>query len=125
MVTFLVGGGAAALVTTVVKAVGSMRIGSRTASRGVVRDAVEARRDAERRLEHEKRVSDYWRGVAGNYNYQLRSNGIMPDPAKPVPPVVRVKTEARSRRDIQELEDTLSGLRIDEDNGDGNGNGGR
>ena len=71
------------------------------------------------------RVSDYWRGVAGNYNWQLRSNGIMPDPVNPIPPKLHVQQEAKARREVAEMEDTLTRLHLDNGDSDSHDDSGR
>jgi hypothetical protein len=81
----------------------------------VIRDLVDDRADAETRLEHMTRVADYWRGVSGNYGFQLRSAGITPNPEDPIPPRLVVRDGAQGRRSVREMEDTLTRLHLNDD----------
>lgn len=86
IVTFLVGGGLATLVTQIARAVSSMRTGARATTREVVKDLAESRDNAEGRLSVVQRDLEYWRNIAGGYSYQMRQAGIIPDPPDPCPP---------------------------------------
>jgi hypothetical protein len=114
IITFVVGGGFAALITQGVKVWKSLSLGARATTRAVVRDLADARGEAEARLEHERRVSEYWRAVAGNYSFQLRAAGEVPDPENPIPPEMVVRGNAKARRELSEIEDTLTNLRRDD-----------
>jgi len=110
LVTFLTGGGLIALITAAVRGFRTVRTGALSSTRAVVRDLVTARNEAEDRLDHALTERDFWRGVAGNYSYQLSSRGITPNPENPVPPKQSAamqqaqRTERRRKRD--ELEDS-------------------
>lgn len=114
LITFIVGGGFVGLVSQLIKVRGSLRAGARASTRAIVRDMADDRKEAEARAEHQARVAEYWRAVAGNYSFQLRTHGITPDPATPNPPEQAVAADARARRKSRELEDTLDNLRLDE-----------
>jgi hypothetical protein len=115
LITFVVGGGFAALISQGTKAIRDLRGGARATTRAVIRDLADDRKEAEERLEHMTRVAEYWRAVAGNYNFQLRSNGVEPDPANPIPPEAAARADARARRKVKELEDTLTGMNLDDE----------
>jgi len=113
IITFVVGGGFAAFITQGIKVWKSLSIGARANTRAVVRDLASARTDAETRLEHERRVSEYWRAISGNYSFQLRAAGRTPDPENPIPPEMVVRSGAKARREVAGIEDTLTDLRRD------------
>jgi hypothetical protein len=108
IVTFLTGGGLIALITTAVRGFRTIRTGALASTRAVVKDLVEARNEAEDRLDQATIERDFWRTVAGTYGYQLTSAGIVPKPANPQPPKATRATEQagrdarRSRRDALE-----------------------
>lgn len=114
-ITLIVSGALGTLVTGAIRSWGSMRKGARASTRAVIADLADDRREAEERTEHWIRVAEYWRQVAGNYQFQLRSNGISPDPKNPIPPVVAARDGATARRRVRELEDTLAGEELDFD----------
>lgn len=118
IVTFLTGGGLITLITQMVRARTTIKTGALSSTRAVVKDLVEARNEAEQRLDHQTARADYWQGLAANYAYQLRSAGIIPDPEKPVPPIAtaalkqeerrRRRTAARDHHDLEDSGDILS-----------------
>lgn len=105
LITFLVGGGLATLVTQIVRGWSSLRTGARASVREVVKDLAAARDEAEDRRGIAQRDCDYWQGVAAGYGYQLRAAGKLPDPVNPIPPSmvpVAVKRARRPRGPAQE-----------------------
>ncbi len=102
--TAITGGGVALLIGQLVKARNSLRAGARTNTRAIVQDAADARREAEEKLEHQTRLTAFWRALAGNYGYQLRKNGITPDPENPLPPMQAVRADAQARSVVREAE---------------------
>ncbi len=104
LIPALTGGGLWALFSQGIKARNSLRAGARASKRAVVRDMAEARQEAEARAEHHTRLAEFWRATAANYSYQLRSNGITPDPEHPVPPQVAVAADAAARATVREVE---------------------
>jgi hypothetical protein len=103
IVTFVVTGGLAAMITQLARSWGVLRSGSRANTRELVKDLAAARDEAEERLAVQTADVDYWRGVAGDYSYQLRQAGLMPMPAEPMAPSARfrqgVTKEQRRRAD--------------------------
>ncbi len=97
LITFVVGGGLAALITAATRGYRSVRAGARASTREVVKDLAAARDAAEDREARVRRDRDYWRSVAGDYGYQLRSAGLVPDPEKPRQPS-EVEAERPRRR---------------------------
>lgn len=114
LITAATGGGAVALVSGGVKAWLSLRSGARASTRAVINDIAEDRAAAEERAERQTRVAEYWRGIAGNYGYQLRRNGITPDPEHPAPPRQSPAAAERQRRSRRSVESTLSDLTSDD-----------
>lgn len=98
IITFVVGGGLAALITAVVRGYRSVRAGARASTREVVKDLVADRDAAEARTARTQRDRDYWRSVAGDYGYQLRSAGLVPDPERPRSPTEREADRPRTAR---------------------------
>lgn len=103
LLTFIVGGGLITLVTQVVRGSRSLRAGARASTREIVKDLAAARDEAEDRLARVRQDRDYWRSVAGDYGYQLRSHGHVPIPESPRSPSEReaekpARTSARRRR---------------------------
>ncbi len=94
VITFIVGGGLAALLTQFGRVIRSLRSGARATTREVIQDLAAARDEAEEREAELRRDKDYWRNVAGSYGYLLRRNGITPDPVEP-----RSPSEARLDRE--------------------------
>lgn len=86
LMTFIIGGGLAALVTQLVRGWSSLRTGARASTREVIKDLAAARDEAEEREASLRRDKDYWRGVAGDYGYQLRQAGVLPSPSEPMSP---------------------------------------
>lgn len=90
LITFLVGGSAATLVTQVLRGASSLRKGARASTREVVKDLAEARDETEDRLKVMTRDMEYWRSVAGGYIFQMARAGLAPQPAEPSPPSAAV-----------------------------------
>lgn len=114
VIAVVTSGALATLMTQLVRGWGSLKKGARASTRAVINDMAEDRQSAEDRLEHMTRVAEHWRALAGNYNYQLRANGITPDPENPIPPSAAVREGVRVRKRVRELEDTLSRQELDE-----------
>lgn len=114
VVTFLVSGSVVTLVTYAWRAWGSLRSGARANTRAVIKDLADDRAAAERAREHQTRLTEFWRAVAANYSYQLRTNGITPDPETPIPPREAVREDSKARRKVKEMEDTLTDMGLDE-----------
>jgi hypothetical protein len=107
LVTFLTGGGLIALITAAVRGFRTIRTGALSSTRAVVRGLVEARNEAEDRLDRSLVERDYWRGVAGNYSFQLRSRGIVPNPENPTPPRLTASIEQAARKERRRKRDEL------------------
>lgn len=86
VLTFIVSAGSSALVTQLVRGWMSLRTGARASNREVIKDLAAARDDAEDRAAKWLRDKDYWRSVAGDYSFQLRNHGLVPQPPQPVSP---------------------------------------
>ncbi len=91
LLAFIVGGGLLGLVTQVVRSWSSIKSGARANTREVIKDLAAARDESEDREATVRRDKDYWRGVAADYGFQLRSAGLTPDPAKPMSPSERAR----------------------------------
>ncbi len=104
LIPALTGGGLWALFSQGIKARNSLRAGARASTRAVVADMAEARQEAEDRAEHQTRLAEFWRATAANYSYQLRSNGITPDPEHPLPPKMAVAADAVARATVRKTE---------------------
>ncbi len=102
LITFVVGGGLAALITAATRGYRSIRSGARASTREVVKDLAAARDEAEAREARVRQDRDYWRSVAGDYGYQLRSAGLVPDPEKPRQPSEVIAERRRPRRSARE-----------------------
>jgi hypothetical protein len=89
LITFVLGGGAIAMVTQIIRASRLWKTGRLATTREIIRDMAAARDEAEDREAVVRQDKDYWRNVAGAYGYQLRSQGIEPDPARPMSPSER------------------------------------
>ena len=100
LLTFIVGGGLATLVTQLVRSWSALRAGTRATTREVVKDLAAARDEAEDRLESRTADLDYWRGVAADYNYQLRQAGLVPMPQTPIAP--SEQRRGRSREAVEQ-----------------------
>lgn len=98
LLAFVTSGALAALITQLVRALLSLRSGARASNREVIKDLAAARDDAEDRAAKWLRDKDYWRGVAGDYNYQLRAGGKVPEPAEPQSPSERERAAANAPR---------------------------
>lgn len=90
LITLVLGGSGAIAFGTLVRGWLDLRRGTRAIDRGVVKDAVADRDQAEARTARAERDRDYWRSVAGGYHWQLRTAGVMPLPEMPVPPSERI-----------------------------------
>jgi hypothetical protein len=115
IVTFLTGGGLITLITQAVRGWRSVRTGALSSTRGVVKDLIEARDEAEDRRDECEARAMYWQSVAGGYHYQLTSRGAKPDPLNPSPPTLtpaakRARRRARNadRPSLEESGDVLS-----------------
>lgn len=95
LLTFVLGGGAIALVTQIVKASRLWRSGRLATTREVIRDIAAARDEAEEREAVLRQEKDFWRGVAADYSFQLRQAGILPNPPDPVSPSERTRAADR------------------------------
>jgi hypothetical protein len=100
IITFIVGGGLVGLITQIVRGVGSLRQGARTSTREVIRDLAAARDESEMREEIVRNDMEYWRRIAADYGFQLRTAGLEPRPAIPRPPSdpLRKVSTLRGRR---------------------------
>lgn len=96
LITFLLGGGVITLVTQGIRASRLWRSGRLATTREVIRDIAAARDEAEEREADLRRDKDYWRGVAGDYGFQLRAAGLVPHPAEPKSPSEVRRDEARA-----------------------------
>jgi hypothetical protein len=112
LVTFLTGGGLIALITTAVRGFRTIRTGALASTRAVVKDLVEARNEAETRLDQALIERDFWRTIAGTYAYQLTRAGLAPKPSNPQPPKATRATEQAGRDERRRRRDVL------EDSGD-------
>lgn len=83
---FIVTGGFTTFVVQFARARTSLRAGARKSTREVVRDLADDRTAAERRTDIVQVDLEYWRGIAGSYSFQLRANGLTPDPPYPSSP---------------------------------------
>ena len=92
LITSIVGGGIITLITGIAKGLRSWRQGARQSTRDVIRDLAAARDESEIREETVRRDMEYWRDVAGQYGFQLRQVGVIPDPLVPRPPSDRQRT---------------------------------
>jgi hypothetical protein len=95
LLTFVLGGGAIALVTQIVKASRLWRSGRLATTREVIRDIAAARDEAEDREAILRQDKDYWRSVAADYSFQLRQAGLLPNPPEPMSPSERQRQEDR------------------------------
>lgn len=95
LLTLIISAGGAAFLTQLVRGWISLRSGARASTREVIRDLAAARDEAEEREGILRRDLEYYRSVAGTYEYQLRSNGIEPRPPHPSSPSER----GRAQRD--------------------------
>jgi hypothetical protein len=98
LITFIVGGGLAALITQSIKGFGSIRAGARSSTREVIKDLAAARDESEDRESVQRTDANFWRGIAGDYAFQLRSKGHAPVPAEPRAPSEQQRTPGASRR---------------------------
>lgn len=114
IISGIVGVAGTTFISQLIRARNSLRSGARASTRAVVKDMAEDRRQAEERTEHQTRLTEFWRATAANYLFQLRSNGITPDPEHPIPPEAAVRGEARARRKVSEIEDTLADVNGDD-----------
>lgn len=102
-VTFLTGGGAAAFITLVIRSIRTLRTGARASIRDVVKDLSAARNAADDRARAAEEDRNFWQATAGDYAYQLRQNGVTPQPLSPTPPSVRKAIQRRrSPRAVEE-----------------------
>lgn len=105
LVTFLTGGGLVTLIAQGYKSIRTVRTGALSSTRAVVKDLVEARNEAEDRLDEAQREVNYWRDITGRYGFQLRQAGITPDPENPLPPRMTASIQRGARRDSEESGD--------------------
>lgn len=78
-ITFVLSGGALAVVTAVIKGVRTRREGVQAAIRESIEDLADDRRAA-------RKDAHFWESVARRYAHQLIAAGRQPDPAHPIPP---------------------------------------
>jgi hypothetical protein len=88
--TFLVSGGALALVSTIVRGIRTRREGVRAYEREAIGELVRYRRDCDQRLAATERDRDYYRRMMNRYYEQLVRHNIDPDPSNPTAPGDRV-----------------------------------
>lgn len=86
IVTALISTGGVTLVTRFFRGWQSLRTGARASTRGVIEDLAKSRDETEDRYGAALRDLEFWRNTAGSYMFQMRRQGLMPDPADPVPP---------------------------------------
>lgn len=89
LVTLLLGGGGLAFLRAVLKGAGTLRGGARAREREAVNDLARARDAADERAEWAEADRDFWHVTAGQWRYQLISQGIEPIPLNPEPPSTR------------------------------------
>lgn len=102
LITFMLGGGAIALVTQMIRASRLWRSGRLATTREVIRDIAAARDEAEEREEEQREDALYWSATAAGYHFQLRQAGLTPEPARPESPSARRRRlAAAGRRDAR------------------------
>lgn len=92
IISLLIGGGGVAFVTALAKGIRDLRGGARAREREAVDDLARWRDEADEGRRAAERDRDFWRGTAGSYGYQLRTLGVEPIPANPIPPSERPQT---------------------------------
>lgn len=89
LITALLGGGGALMISALVKGWSALRGGARASTREAITDISTARDDEAKRRSTAETDRDYWRAIAAKYGYQLRVAGVNPDPETPEPPSER------------------------------------
>lgn len=92
LLSVLIGGSGVAFVTALAQGLKTLRTGARAREREAVADLALWRDEADDARRSAERDRDYWRRIAGSYAYQLRTLGVEPIPAEPVPPSERSTT---------------------------------
>jgi len=88
--TVLLGGGAIATCTAIVKGITSLRSGATARQRQIMDALASSNERNEQRATRAEADRDFWHSTAAGYHYQLVQAGYTPNPVNATPPSQRL-----------------------------------